>query len=350
VRSGSIALLIVTWLRGVALAGPAPRETSPHDPDAAVQSPWLDDAPAPALRFDASAEDTPRDHRLASGLGLAGVYVGFSIWAYIAWYRNHPEKDHHDFGRDGWFGAHTYAGGADKLGHAWATMVLGRGGTAALRAGGWDRTKSAIASAVLADGLFFAVEMKDYYYYEFSPGDMTFNTLGALSGLALDLFPRLDEFLDYRVEYWPSKQYIANLDPDSPCAKRVPGEPSCSRWNIAEDYSGETYLLALHLGAFHGLRDWKYGTWSRFFDAVVGFQSRNYKPPPRGEEPYDVVRSQTLFLGASLNIQGVFDYFLDRPSRVRKVGHGVFEVIQPFGAVPFIGVKRNTTNVATGGA
>ncbi|HUS31433.1 MAG TPA: DUF2279 domain-containing protein [Kofleriaceae bacterium] len=293
-----------------------------------------------------SADSTRTDHRLESGLAVAGLYAGFSAWAYIAWYRNHPEKDEHDFGRDGWFGKHTYAGGADKLGHAWATMVLARGGTAALRAGGWDRTKSALVSATLSEGLFFAVEVKDYFYYEFSPGDFTFNTLGALTALALDLSPRLDELFDYRVEYWFSDQYLHNLfDSDSPCAKRVPGQPSCSRWNIAEDYSAEKYLIALHLGAIRPIRD--LSKWSRFVDVDVGFYSRNYKPPPTLEP--NALKTQTLFLGVSLNAQGVVDALLPHESKLRKTGHGFFEVVGPPMTIG-VGAQRSTSRVNTGGA
>ncbi|NVB77298.1 MAG: DUF2279 domain-containing protein [Kofleriaceae bacterium] len=255
----------------------------------------------------------------------------------------------HDFGRDGWFGVKTYAGGADKLGHAWATMVLARSGTALLRHGGWDRTKSAIVSAILSEGLFFAVEVKDYYYYEFSPGDFTFNTLGALTAIALDLSPRLDELVDFRVQYLPSRQYRNNLlDADSPCAKRQPGQPSCSRWNIAEDYSGETYLLAFHLRGIHALRDSKYGLWSQFVDLSVGFQSRNYKPPPTLDPAIE--RTQTLYLGVSLNAQGLIDYLGSPKSKLRKVLHGVTEVITPPLTVPLIGVERGTEMPNSGGA
>jgi hypothetical protein len=169
---------------------------------------------------------------------LGGLYLGFSGWAYLAWYRNHPEKDDPQSigdiwecaahpstsGCDGWLGKNTYAGGADKLGHAWATMVLARGGTATLTAGGWNRTHAAVLSATLSWGLFLAVEIKDYFYYEFSPGDFALNTLGGLAAIALDLSPRLDELVDFRVEWWPSQQYRHNLvDPHSPCAKRTRG-------------------------------------------------------------------------------------------------------------------------------
>jgi hypothetical protein len=327
------------------VAGPVASETSSHDRDGAVRSPWLDLAPATVL--DRQARDGTRtDHKLESGLAVAGLYAGFSAWAYIAWYRDHPEKHVHDFGRDGLFGVNTYAGGADKLGHAWATMTLARGGTAALRAGGWDRTGSALVSALLSEGLFFAVEVKDYYYYEFSPGDFSFNTLGALAAIAFDLSPRLDELLDYRVEYFPSTQYLHNLfDSDSPCEKRVPGQASCSRWNIAEDYSGERYLLALHLGALHSLR--ARADWTRYVDVAVGFDSRNYKPPPTLDP--NVLRRQQLFVGVSLNAQGIIDRLLPQPSKLRKTWHGIFEVATPPLTIGG-GVERTTEHPLSGGA
>ena len=282
---------------------------------------------------------------------MGSVYLGFSAWAYLAWYRDHPEKDcsvETCIGGDGWFGKGTYAGGADKLGHAWATMVLARGGTHLLDAGGWNHTGAAIVSSVLAEGLFFAVEMKDYFYYEFSPGDMTFNTTGAALALAFELWPRLDELVDFRVQYWPSKQYRRNLDPDSPCVKRMPGQPSCSRWNIAEDYSGETYLLAFHLGGIHALTGLKYGTLAKFVDVTVGFGTRNYKPPP--SEPM-IERHQELFLGLTLNAQGLIDHFGHRESKLRKVGHGLTEVFNvPFSAVPVVKGTTTTTMVQSGGA
>lgn len=320
-----------------------------HSSTTPTASPWIDLDPGGRLQVPPPAAPV-RDHRLASGLAVAGTYAGFSTWAYFAWYRDHANKARREIGGDGLFGRGTYAGGADKLGHAWATMVLARGGTAALRAGGWQRTRSAIVSALLSESLFFAVEVKDYYYFEFSPGDFAFNTLGALAAIAFDTWPRLDELLDYRVEYWPSDQYRYNLtNSDSPCTKREPGRPSCSRWNVAEDYSGETYLIALHLGAVHGLRDLRWGSWSRYVDVDVGFRARNYKPPPTLEH-MAVLRTQTLFFGISLNAQAIIDRLLPTTSTLRKVGHGVFEVVTPPLTLPVLGVERGTRTVQSGGA
>lgn len=376
VRRAGHALLIVAWLHAISVAGPDPAPSASHDQDGAVTakpvvltgtSPWIDESPTRVLDQHHSRDRW--SSKWTSALVLGGLYAGFAGWAYIAWYRDHPEKDDPQSlgdiwdcavhpstpGCDGWFGKNGYAGGADKLGHAWATMVLARGGTATLTAGGWDRTRAALVSAALSEGLFLAVEIKDYFYYEFSPGDFTLNTLGALAAVALDLSPRLDELVDFRVEYWPSRQYRHNLlDADSPCAKRTPGQPSCSRWNVAEDYSGETYLLALHLGAIESLREWKYGWWSPYIDLSLGFRSRNYKPPPTllqeemGTE--DVKRTQELFLGVSFNAQGLVDKVLPKKSKVRKTLHGLFEVLTPPLTAPVYGGERSTNRPGSGGA
>ena len=74
--------------------------------------------------------------------------------------------------------------------------------------------------------------------------------------MVFENFPRLDEMFDDRVQYFPSRGYLDN----------VSGGNGYSRLNIAEDDSGETYLLAFHLGSIPALRDARHGTWSRFID------------------------------------------------------------------------------------
>ena len=133
------------------------------------------------------------------------------------------------------FGVETYAGGADKLGHAWATMALARMGSAILREGGWDSTRSTIVSAVASELLFLNVEIRDGFYFEFSFGDLSMDTVGMVAAILLDLSPRLDEMFDFRVQYFPSARYIDNLD-GSPNRDGSPSCPktACSKWNIAE--------------------------------------------------------------------------------------------------------------------
>lgn len=348
---GVKALLMIAVLESIALAGPRPAAgaSADYDPNDAVRAsasgPWLDLGPSAALDTHVGSDHTPKpDHRLRSALQLGGFYAGFGVWAYFAWYRNHLP---HDFraGGDHLFGVKTYAGGADKLGHAWATMALARLGSAVLSEGGWNRTGATLVSAALSELLFLNVEIRDGFYFEFSYGDLAMNTVGMAAAIALDLWPRLDELIDFRVQYFPSARYIENLD-GAPNADGSPSCPKgvCSRWNIAEDYSGQTFLLAFHLGGIHALRDWKYGTWSRFLDVALGFETRNYKPPP---DPSNRPRAhQELFVGLSLNAQGLFDYLLGngRHETLRKVTHGLFEVFN----LPYTSTGLGWTRTADG--
>jgi hypothetical protein len=345
VRYGGVlrALCLIAVLEGLAVAGPDAPGQDP-DPNGAV-TPWIDLAPSAVLAKHAEAtEPDPaviEDHRTRAAIELGSFYAGFSVWAYFAWYRNHPPLSNYKFGGDGMFGVETYAGGADKLGHAWATMALARLGSSVLTEGGWDHTRSALLSAGLSELLFLNVEIRDGFYFEFSYGDLAMDTVGMFAALALELSPKLDEMFDYRVQYFPSPRYIENLDGGA----NHDGSPSCpktacSRWNIAEDYSGQTYFLAFHPSSIHALRDSRYGAWSRFVDVGVGFQSRDYKPPP---DPGNKLNAhQTLFVGVSLNVQGVIDW-LGRDGKhetLRKIGHGLFEVFNLPYTIGGLGVTR----------
>lgn len=363
------APLLIAWLAQSAVAGPvesqAP-EPAHHDPNAAT-TPWLDQGPSPVLAK--TPEGSRHPHKLAAALTVGGLYLGFSTWTYFAWYRHHkPLSEYHwGYGADGdgnanifsaagWLGARQYAGGADKFGHAWSTYLGARAGTELLTQwGGFGRVNSSLVAAGLAEALFLGVEIKDGFYYEFSFGDFTFNTLGALFGVAMSNWPRLDELIDYRVEYFPSAAYRRQISHDKPsdCVSKDPRR-ECefhSNLNIAEDYSGETYLLALHLGGIHSLRDSKYGGWTRFVDVALGFDTRGYKPePPPGYDKYK--ESQHLFIGLSLNAQGVFDWLLDGRSRpAKKILHGTFEMFNaPFGSLPVIERVNHPSSVKPGGA
>lgn len=356
-RGLASAALLIAWLqRPVAAQPPTPE---PHYDPAAAPTPWVDQGTSPVTRSDPAADpviETPDalhpdtlhpdalhptgDHKLAAALTLGGIYAGFTTWTYFAWYRKHKALGEFRWGGDGWLGLQTYAGGADKFGHAWATMSLARVGTELLNQwGGYDRVRSTLVATALSELLFLGVEVKDGFFYEFSFSDATGDTLGALAAAAFSLWPRLDELLDYRVEYWPSTEYRRQFDGGNV--------------NIAEDYSGETYLLALHLGAIHALRDQSWGGWTRFVDVAAGFGTRGYKPDPPSRMLPDYQHHQNLYLGVSLNAQGLFDWLLGgRSEPARKITHGLFEVFNaPFTFVPVLEESRSPTGtVMQGGA
>jgi hypothetical protein len=278
-------------------------------------------------------------HPVAATTTVGALYLVFSVFLFVAWYRKHYPLSKYKWGGDGWMEEWTYAGGADKCGHAWATMALARLGTWILTdIGGFALRKASVVSAIMSELLFVGVEVKDGFYYEFSFSDLTGDTTGMLMALALDNSKRLNELLAYRVQYFPSEMYVRKVGGWSECKTG-----GCSRWNIAEDYSGQTYLTALHLCGIKAVRD-KLGTASRFVDVVGGFDSRGYRPYPDWDATE--IPRQKLFLGLSFNAQGFFDWLLgDRPSNAaevgRKITHGLFEVFNlPNTTLPLLSTRR----------
>lgn len=353
VHKGAATLLIIALLRVPGVANPTAPEDSPHDTNGVREtSPWIDETQQPILALT-SPPSTNHDHKLAASLTLAGLYAGFIGWTYLAWYRrgcprsddscpefrfSDPKKEGswRIWTEEGWFGKNGYAGGADKMGHLWATLALARLGTEMLdQWGGYDRLTSAIVGTALSELLFLGVEIRDGTSYVFSQGDFVFNTLGAGLAFAQSVWPSVDEAIDFRVEYWPSDAYRARFSKNSDL-------------DIAEDYSGQSYHLAFHLGSIDRLRTWRYGRWSKFVDLTLGFESLGYKPDPlykpNPEECMatgmlcDFDKERNIYIGLTLNAQGLFDHLLS--GTPRKLTHGVFEVF----SVPYTTLRAANYN------
>jgi len=278
----------------------------------------------PSTAAPAAPAAATTDRRWYAVGAMAGIYVPLTVWSYFAWYYDQPNLPDFEFGGDGYFGRNTYAGGADKLGHFWGNLALSRGTTEILRWGGFGRLRSAIWASSLSFAFFAFVEVKDGFYYEFSPGDLLGNGLGAATSAAMVLYPRLDELLDFRMQYFPSERFRPKL--------------AAGNVDVAEDYSGQTFLVALHLGALPGVKGEAIADYLRFVDLSLGYDSRGYRPKPEMDEPSH--RSQELFVGLSLNVQGLVDATLS--GRWRQVGHGVFEFWQPpYTTLPVAGLSRS---------
>jgi hypothetical protein len=281
-------------------------------PGEAVRPPDAPAGTAPLL-----GDDGWTPGKLWSLGGLAGVYAGVGTWAYFAWYAGKPSHPWRWNG-DGLFGVNTYAGGSDKLGHFWSNHVGTRASAELLMAGGWRPLPASLIAGGL-NGVFFAfVEVKDAYYYEFSAGDFAADLAGAALGVLMINSPEIDRLIDFRVDYWPTDEYVDGFEDGDV--------------NFAEDYSGQTYILALHLSGLPGLTESRWARWGRFVDVVGGFQSRNYKPEPADRE---AIPSQHLFVGAAINLQAVLEELYGQPAergRARtshRVFHSIFEYVSP---------------------
>ncbi|MBK9071873.1 MAG: DUF2279 domain-containing protein [Myxococcales bacterium] len=259
-------------------------------------------------------------------LAVGGTYAAITTWMYFAWFYDKPELPNFTFGGDRWFQDSTYAGGADKLGHMWSGYALGRLTTTLLRRGGWSPGAASILGSSLSCALFTYVEIHDGFYYQMSPGDLAGDATGCLLSWVMERSPTLDRMFDLRVEYVSSPEYRRTfLDGDI---------------NIAEDYSGQSFMLAAHIGEMPWLRAQPSAKYLRYVDVVVGFKTRNYKPDPDPE--LGKQRRQTLFLGLSLNAQAVWDDVFARQRKLRRIGHGIFEVANlPYTSLPLVKATRS---------
>ena len=346
----TIATALAVALLAAALPGPAHADTNADpaaDKTADATGAASDVQDLGGLREVTSANDitlapVPRDNsrrnKTISAAAVGGTYVGLTAWAYFAWYQDQPANHGFELGGDGLFERSAYAGGSDKLGHALGTMAVARLTSQMLQLGGWDRRKAAIIGGGLSALAFTAVEYADAYYYEFSLGDLGADFLGAGLAVLLETWPRADELFDFRMEYFPSDEYRSILRGD-------PGrDPSLDikKVNIAEDYSGQTFLLALHLSAFDSLAEKRWTAPLQYLDAVIGFRSDKYRPNPLPDDTSPP--TQHLFIGASLNLQAVVDRTLAGGGKtrrgVRSALHGLTEVFNaPFTSYG-IGPKR----------
>jgi hypothetical protein len=250
-----------------------------------------------------------------------------ATWALVsaAWWTEDAANEHIVFRDEGAFGFETYAGGADKLGHFYANYALLRVDASLLEWGGFSRKTSVALASLFTTALFTAIEIKDGYQqnYGFSWGDVAANLSGEATAVAFQLLPELDAALSLKLAYFPSRDYLASSGKEA--------------LNVAEDYSGQTYLVAFHFAALGELTRSSAGRPLRYLDVFFGYGTRGFKPAPAAPEP---VR-QLVSAGFSLNLQRVFDDLLPRGTAVAAIVHFGNELLQlPYTWVPVVTYER----------
>jgi hypothetical protein len=255
---------------------------------------------------------------------VGAIHLAYATWSYFAWYRNADSEAWH-LEEGPAFGVDGYAGGADKLGHAWSNYTLTRATTAVLSAGGWHRLPSSFVSAGLTEMAFALTEIQDGYVWGFDPKDMVANVGGAALAVVMENVPVVDSLFDFRLQYFPSRDY-----------RRVFRENGSV--DVGQDYTGQSYILALHVGALPRMTESDYTYWARYVDVAVGFEAHHYAFAP--EIPETAPR-QTLYLGLAVNMQGVLSELLP-DSRGRRVGRGIFEVYSlPYTTFRYVEASRS---------
>lgn len=216
---------------------------------------------------------------------------------------------------EGWFGASTDHGGADKLGHgmfAYAgTRLLARG----FEWAGNDPEHARRLGVYTAVGILLGVEVVDGFSekWRFSKEDAIADIAGGALGYWLETHPAADALLDIRLQYSPSSgpQGRRGFDPFS-------------------DYSGQRYLLVFKASGVPALRQQPL---LRYLELSVGYGARHFEPEARSFAP----PSRHLYYGVSLNLSEVLRSTAfsgnASPSRTERVSETFFEFVQLPGVV-----------------
>ncbi len=269
----------------------------------------LETPPNPEVRADI-ATLTEEDRRFRTralvfgGAGAVAAY-GAAVWwkdGFSGRFRSTNE---------GWFGQDTYTGGADKIGHTYATYAGTRLLARAFEWAGNDRDTSLGLSALTVFGTLLAVETLDGFSerYRFSKEDLIMNAVGTGLALVFEKNRRIDDLLDFRLHYWPSSEArrLNEIDPIG-------------------DHSGQTFLL---VAKATGMPQLKNREILRYFELAAGYGTRGYEPNEGAPYPD---RSRHLYFGISLNISEILKDTAFRGatsrSRSQEIADTVLEYVQ----------------------
>lgn len=276
----SIAVLAAAGLP--ALPAGAQRLTQPPD--------------SPDYRF----LDHARQVRYETAALLAGItLIGARSW-------NWGSSRSFRVDSEGWFGQETSSGGADKLGHAFSSYLVGNVLTDAMRFRGSSDRDAALTAGLITMGVMTYVEVLDAYSKDhgFSKEDLLMDLAGVGLSYLRNTTPGLREKLDFRLEYRSSPY---------------------KGFRPLSDYAGQRYLLALKLGGFDRLRR----TPLRYVELHTGYYARGFTDP---ERQAGVRRERTGYVGIGINlgelIFGTASARRDRPYSLDYVGRTFFEHVQ----------------------
>lgn len=200
-------------------------------------------------------------HPWAIGLASTGLAVGVLAVGTQAWWENGVQS--FSLRETGWFGRDTYAGGSDKFGHMFSSLVSLHIVAHVYESLGLDPTSAAWGSALFTAALFNGFEFIDgFTEYGFEYGDVVMNTLGITFGLCARLWPTFDSLFGMRLGYTPSPDFLRH---DKTLLKFI------------NDYTGMLFLFDLKLKGVFELAGLEPGP-ARFINLGVAFTTDQYSP------------------------------------------------------------------------
>jgi hypothetical protein len=165
-----------------------------------------------ATHTSSAAEHSDGDSMRPVWLGVATLVgvAGVAAVGRVAWWDQGTRPFH--FTYEGWFANSTYAGGSDKLGHAYAAYISTIAMQWTYNKLGIDPVTAAWMGAGFTFLLFNGFEFlgDGFTQYGASPEDMVANTFGLTIGFLVRRFPVLDTIIGLRLGYIPTTDFLAH--------------------------------------------------------------------------------------------------------------------------------------------
>lgn len=208
----------------------------------------------------------PKENKMLYTNLTAAVVIG--LWGLSEWDYGSGSWNNAD---EGWFEQDSKYGGADKLGHFWASYVFADGLTALYSHWGYEPKRANAYAAISSWSIQAFMEVADATSETqgFSYEDLLMNTAGALTSILFHHYPEIDRKFDFRVEY------VFDNDING----------------IFDDYSNHYYSVALKFDGFDTLEN----TFMKYIEVHAGYYTRGYDDPDE-----DDVRS--VYAGISINL------------------------------------------------
>ncbi len=263
----------------------------------------------------ASMPESREVNTLGVGLTSAGLAAAVLLGGASAWWAEGDFGDFRLYTEAGYFGRDTYAGGADKFGHAYSAYVVAEGLTAAYKGWGMEPEDAAWVAAGFTFVLFNGFEIIDGFddQFGFEIGDTLMNTAGLALSLLQTLWPPAHEVFAFRAGYWPTQDFLAH---DRTVTKFI------------NDYSGMSYHLDLKLKGVLQRLDFEPSLLDYGLVGLV-FCSKNYSPIRR-----NALRQQLFGLHLGLSLPEIL-----RAQSGHDEGVELFAGFFEYVATPFLGVS-----------
>jgi len=196
-----------------------------------------------------------------------------AVWGYNHW--EWTTKSLHTK-REPWFEEDSKTGGSDKTGHFYMTYLLSRVMASRMQDRGYSLEEASLAGSLSGILAMTLLEVGDGTSpYGFSNEDLIADSLGAGLAYLIRSNPRVDDFIDIRLEYMPTAGYLSGGGDNT------------------TDYSGMKHLVAFKIGGFESLKN---SYWS-LLEFQTGFYSRGYRSFDNGND-----KSQHLYIGIGLSL------------------------------------------------